>query len=168
MQAGLAHSLRLISTMTSWHESRGKTSSLKIPDGIHLTETIMSFTFQPLGFVTSVWFSNPASPYVSPQVPIVLAWDDDDDDDDVLDDDEPEERDPDDPDGAPNPVVEEEEEEDPFQDFDENDFDDDFDDDFEEELEDDYEIEPDDSEMFPDADDNDPEIGEEDLDILDE
>ena len=33
--------------------------------------------------------------------------------------------------------------------FDDEDFDDDFDDDFEEELDDDYEIEPDDSEMFP-------------------
>lgn len=38
--------------------------------------------------------------------------------------------------------TEEEIETDPFDDFDEEDFDDDFDDDFEEELEDEYEIEP--------------------------
>jgi hypothetical protein len=48
----------------------------------------------------------------------------------------------------------EEEESDPFEDFDEEDFDDDFDDDFEEELEDEYEIEPADDGMLeghPDA-----------------
>ena len=67
-----------------------------------------------------------------------------DDDEEAEDDDLPEE-------AAPE---QEDDEPDPFDDFDEEDFDDDFDDDFEEELEDEYEIEPADDGMLeghPDA-----------------
>ncbi len=81
---------------------------------------------------------------------------DDDDDDD--DDNEPESDDDDEDGDIVLPPTKPED--DPFDDFDDEDFDDDFDDDFEEELEDDYEIEPDDSEMFPEAGDD-----EEDLDL---
>ncbi len=72
------------------------------------------------------------------------SWGDDDED---ADDDVPDED---------LPAEEEEDEPDPFEDFDEEDFDDDFDDDFEEELEDEYEIEPADDGMLeghPDAED---------------
>jgi hypothetical protein len=70
------------------------------------------------------------------------SWEDDDDEPE--DDDLPEE-------AAPE---KEDDEPDPFDDFDEEDFDDDFDDDFEEELEDEYQIEPADDGMLeghPDA-----------------
>ena len=108
----------------------------------------MTFTFpmlQPASYVSSTWTSSCGIGLVDGSLPIVQAWDDDDDlDDEVVD---PVDEDAD-VDGATiAPLIEEEE--DPFQGFEENDFDDDFDDDFEEELEDDYEIEPDDSEMFP-------------------
>ncbi|MCU0717237.1 MAG: hypothetical protein MUD03_14040 [Pirellula sp.] len=82
--------------------------------------------------------------------PIVSSWGDDDD--------EPDEEIPD------EDSTDEEEESDPFEDFDEEDFDDDFDDDFEEELEDEYEIEPkDDGFAFDDGTEEvDPDLLEED------
>jgi hypothetical protein len=76
------------------------------------------------------------------RTPIRSSWGDDDEE--AEDDDLPEEATPEQEDDEP----------DPFDDFDEEDFDDDFDDDFEEELEDEYQIEPVDDGMLeghPDA-----------------
>ena len=83
--------------------------------------------------------------------PIRSSWGDDEDEAD--EDDLPEE-------AAPE---REDDEPDPFDDFDEEDFDDDFDDDFEEELEDEYQIEPADDGMLeghPDAEDIDEALDE--------
>ena len=64
---------------------------------------------------------------------------------------------------------EDDDEPDPFEDFDEEDFDDDFDDDFEEELEDEYEIEPkDDGFAIEETDDEDEEFDDEDGDDIPE
>jgi hypothetical protein len=121
-----------------------------------------TFSFQPFVFAPSVLPGFSSAAEVDPSLPaIVQAWDDDDDEDEDIA--EPADDDADLGEGVTAPLVEEEEG-DPFQGFDENDFDDDFDNDFEEELEDDYEIEPDDSEMFPAADD-DVEL-DDDIDIL--
>ncbi len=87
----------------------------------------------------------------------LTAWDDEDEEEEEETETEDQERDDDEDGDIEVPPIEPEE--DPFDDFDDEDFDDDFDDDFEEELEDDYEIEPDDSEMFPEQGDD----GDEDL-----
>jgi hypothetical protein len=101
------------------------------------------------------WFE--AAVQNSTQVPlpkraaIRSAWGDEDEE--AEDDDLPEEATPE----------QEEDEPDPFDDFDEEDFDDDFDDDFEEELEDEYQIEPVDDGMLeghPDAEAIDDELDE--------
>lgn len=121
----------------------------------HETSSPGSALLEPQTSESDDWFDaalrvdGPSMP-VRP-TPIRSSWGDDDEDgDDEI------------PEGD-DEAVEDEEEPDPFDDFDEEDFDDDFDDDFEEELEDEYEIEPADDGMLeghPDAENIDEELDE--------
>ncbi len=127
-----------------------------------LSSSSLADTRQPSIDPDNDWFEM-ALETPTPRKPLALpfasSWDDDDDEaDEPLGDDE----------DLPGEVAPIEPEEDPFDDFDEEDFDDDFDDDFEEELEEEYDIEPDDDGMVEtETDDDDldddivPDLGEE-------
>ena len=101
----------------------------------------------------SDWFESALGTTVPfrPRPTMASSWDEEEEEEVVEEDEE-----------LPGVVAPVEPEEDPFDDFDEEDFDDDFDDDFEEELEEEYDIEPDDDGMLePTVENDDIELDEE-------